>query len=91
MTWKGLALKSELAMIIRRRILSSSPACGISTILEFGVEGIQCILPLGSGKRCAFSFPDQPSFGSSQEVWRGRLSSAQQGYFQPEFSRRTPS
>ena len=61
MAWKGLALKSELAMIIGCLILSSFLACGISAILGFGVGDIQCVFPLGLGKRCAFSFPDQPS------------------------------
>jgi hypothetical protein len=61
MAWKGLALKSELAIIIGCRTLSSFLACGISTNFGFGGGCIQCVFPLVLGKRCALPLPDQPS------------------------------
>jgi len=47
-------------MIIGCRILSSFLACRISTIPRIWGGDIQCVFSLGLGKRCAFSFPDQP-------------------------------
>jgi len=61
MAWKGLALKSTLAMIIGCRILSSFLAYSISAILGFIVGAIQRIFPLILGKWCAFPLSDQPS------------------------------
>jgi len=65
MARKGLALKSELAMIIGCRILSSLLACRISAIPRIWGGDIQCVFSLGLGRRCAFSFPDRinPVFG----------------------------
>jgi len=60
MAWKGLALKSELAMIIGCRTLSSFLARGINTVLGFGGGDVQRVFPLDLGQRCSFSLPDQP-------------------------------
>jgi len=58
MVRKGLALKSELAITIGCRILSSFLARGISTLLGLGAGDVQCVSPLSLGKGCAFSLSD---------------------------------
>ena len=47
---------------------------------------------VGFGKEVFLFLPRSTRYlASSLEVWRGRFSRAQQGFSQPEFSRRTPS
>jgi len=61
MAWKGLALKSELAMIIGCRTLSSFLVYSISVVLGFKVGVIQRVFPLVLGKWCPFPLSDQSS------------------------------
>lgn len=64
MAWKGLALKSELAMIIGCRILSSFLAYGMSTILGFGIETYSAFFRLVWERGVPFPSPINPVFGA---------------------------
>ena len=91
MAWKGLALKSEFAMIIGCRILSSFLTCGIGATLGPGVGKHTVRFSVGFEKGVCFSLPRSTQYlVSSREAWIVHFSRAQRGFLHPESPRWMP-